>query len=356
MSKSELYEVTVRESKEIMKACYKTDTPVILRGGPGIGKTSGCSQAAKELKVGCKIEEGSSLDITDVRGVQVPNLQEKTAFFTRPPIFPDAEVDGAEGFLLIDEAAGCMGSLQKALQSMFDLRRIGVHKLPEGWLPVATGNRATDDAGAFNLLSTFQDRMVCLNIKSSFQEWKEDFAFPNGVHHDIISYLNFSKKSFNTFSDRKRNSGNKGFASPRTYAMASRFLHLNLTEAVLFPVLVGLLGEGIAYELTAHRKLHKDLPDIDKIYAGKTDAVPKEPSALYVLSGALYGYLSNLPKGLKLSVAIERLLEYSRLLPREFAVLTMKDVMVTYRKDVERSRQFPSWAKEYRSLILPSGD
>lgn len=351
-AQQEVYEVSIREMKEVVKACYETGTPVIARGGPGLGKTTGFTQAAKELKIGCRIEEGSSLDPSDVRGVLVPNLKEQTSFYTTPAILPNEEKEGPKGLLVIDELGGCMAATQKALQSLFDLRRIGVHKLLEGWLPVATGNYATDDAGAFNLLTSFQDRMVVLNVKPNFNVWKEDFALPTGVHENIISYLNFKQASFYTFNDRVNGSKSKGFASPRTYTMASRFLKLNLPENIIRPILIGLLGEGIARELMGFCSVAKELPVIEDIYRGKTNAVPEKPDALYALSGSLVSFLRGLPDDLSMNVALERLMDYTRKLPREFACLTMKDAQHLVGDKLKKCKGWVAWAKEYKDLIL----
>jgi hypothetical protein len=352
MAGAEIYEVSIREMKEVVKACYETNTPVIARGGPGLGKTTGFTQAANELKIGCRIEEGSSLDPSDVRGVLVPNLKEKTSFYTTPAILPNKE-EGPKGLLVIDELGGCMAATQKALQSLFDLRRIGVHGLMEGWLPVATGNYATDDAGAFNLLTTFQDRGVILNVKPNFNVWKEDFALPTGIHENIISYLDFKTAAFYTFNDRKTGSPKgKGFASPRTYTMASRFLKLNLAENILRPILIGLLGEGVARELMGFCEISHKLPAIEDIYRGKTNAVPEDPAALYALSGSLVAFLRGLPDDLAMNVALERLMEYTRKLPREFACLTMKDAQHLVGDKLKKCKGWVGWAKDYKDLIL----
>jgi DNA polymerase III delta prime subunit len=353
---SDVREVTIRNSIAIIEECYKVDTPVMLMGPPGIGKTTSVIAAAKKLGISCRIEEGSSLDPTDVRGVLIPDMETRESFYTIPGIYPVKD-DGEKGFLCIDELGGCMPATQKPLQSLFDLRKVGNHELRKGWLPVGTGNYASDGAGAFALLTSFSDRMVVLNVKPDFNQWKEDFAYPTGIAQDVISYLNFQKGSFYTFNDRKKvAAGQKSFASPRSWAKASKFLNSKskMSRGNLHAVLAGLLSEGTAHDFLAFLDYHEKLPDIDKIYQGKCDDVPSanEPGVLHALTGAMIGYLNNLPEKMNLVAALDRMLEYSKLLPREFGVLMVKDALFLHEGPMTtKTKNWVPWAMEYRDLI-----
>lgn len=346
-------EISVRDSIGVIEACYKVNVPVMLMGPPGIGKTSAGVAAAEKLGIKCRIEEGSSLDPTDVRGVLIPDMKTHESFYTVPGIYPE-EKDGDKGLLMIDELGGCMPATQKPLQSLFDLRRVGNHKLPEGWLPIGTGNYASDGAGAFALLTSFSDRMVVINTVPNFVQWKEDFAYPSGISTDIISYLNFQKGSFYTFDDRKNvAAGQKSFASPRTWAKASPFLGSKLSRGNLHAVLGGLLSEGIAHDFLAFLDNYDKLPDINKIYQGKCNDVPEEPSVLHALCGAMIGFLKDLPEKMTIHTALERMLDYSKHMPREFAVLMVKDALFLHESDLVsgRVKNWVPWATEFSEII-----
>ena len=348
--------VNIRNAKTIVKEAVKVGAEVFLMGTPGIGKTQALKQAAEELEIGCRVEEGTSLDPMDVRGILVPNLTTQEAFYTRPAIFPHADKDGEKGLLIIDEIGGCMPATQKALQSLICERRVGEHELPKGWLPVGTGNYATDDAGAFPLLTSLKDRAVLINVEPDFETWKEDFAIPQGIDRDIISFLNFKPDCFYTFEKRARNEKGKEFASPRTWEKASPFLSSGLTNGNLLAVLAGCLGDGPATELTAFRKVHDKLPNVTSIYRGTSDVVPKdsEPSVMYALSGALVGFLDRLPEDLSVSMAVERLLEYTQKLPGEFSILTIKEAIVKpeIKAEIVKSKGWIPWVDKYGEAVF----
>ena len=346
-------EITVRDSIAIIIECEKANIPVMLMGPPGIGKTTAMVAAAKKLGIACRIEEGSSLDPTDVRGVLIPDMETHESFYTVPGIYPD-EKDGERGLLVIDELGGCMPATQKPLQSLFDLRRVGKHELPKGWLPVGTGNYASDGAGAFALLTSFSDRMVVLNVIPDFNQWKEDFAYPTGIHQDVISYLNFQKGSFYTFGDRKKvAAGEKSFASPRTWAKASAFMKSKMSRGNMFAVLAGLLSDPIAHDFMAFKDNADKLPDIDKIFKGQFGELPTEPGVLHALCGAMIGYVNNLPEKMKVITALDILLDYSRKMPKEFGVLMVKDALMLHEKDMTGggTENWVQWAIDHKSLI-----
>lgn len=345
--------VNLREAARITEAAILADMPVLLMGHPGIGKTSVFKSIANKLGIGCRIEDGSSLDPVDARGVCVPDMKTRESFFTRPAIFP-TERDGKKGILVIDEVGGMIPAAQKAIQSIFLERRSGEHILEEGWIPVGTGNYATDGAGAFSLLTSFEDRVAVFNVEPDYPVWKEDFALPNDLDHRIISFLNFRTELFSTFNKRNKNEKGKSFVSPRSWEKASKLLKTGvIPDSLMLPAMAGCIGEGVATEFVAHLKVHNELPRIESIYKGKYENVPSKPDVLYALTGALVAYLSRLPKDLSKEKAVERFLKYVMMLPAEFAVLAMKDAIVLHKSDILASKpHFSNFSKKFEYLII----
>jgi hypothetical protein len=341
--------VTLRMVREILLKLVPTRRSVLLMGPPGIGKSSIPKQVADMLSMGFKVSEASSLDPTDSRGI--PYVAGNESLYGRPTLLPKKE-DGEKGILVIDELASCLPAVQVSLYPLFLERRLGDYKLPEGWIPMGTGNYTTDNAVAFNLSTALTDRLFILNVVPDFEVWKQDYALPRDIDPIIISFLNFRPDLFYTFDKRERNGKGKTFASPRSYEMASVALQTGLEGEALHATLAGCLSEGVATELIAFKQVHQELPNIERIYRGKDNTVPAKPDVLYALSGALVGFLKRLPKGLKIGVAMERLLEYSMKLEPEFAILTIKDAYPLYKENIVRSKGFNAWTKKFRDVVL----
>lgn len=344
--------LSLRGAKKAIAAMLRKERPVVLMGSPGIGKTEIFKQAAIEAGIKCKIFEASSLDPTDTRGLLY--IVGDQAKYSRPAILPEKE-DGEKGILVIDELASCLPATQVSLYPLFRERRLGDFHLNDGWLPMGTGNYTTDGAVAYNLSTALSDRVIMINVEPSFQVWKEDFALPKKLDPTIIGFLNFRSDLFYTFDKREKNAKGKSFASPRSYEMASDVLQAGLDDHTLLAVLAGTLGDGVATELMAFRQVYSDLPDINAIYQGKYGEIPVEPSILYALSGALTGYLNNLPKKMSLGDATARLLDYTQKLPAEFAVLTIKDGMQispNHKKSFIQAKNWVEWGQKYKEVVL----
>ena len=345
--------VNLRQAAELVEKAIDADVPSILTGIPGIGKTSVFRQVAKKRNIACKVEDATSLDPVDARGVIVPNLETGDSFFTRPAIFPDKE-DGEEGILVLDEICGCLPATQKALQTVLLERRSGKHRLPEKWVPVGTGNGAGDGAGAFSLLSSLEDRAMILNVVPDFDVWKNDFAYPNDIDHRIISFLNFREELFSTFGKRDKKAQGKSHASARSWERLSKLLKAGLKGDLLLPGAAGCVGGGPATEFIAHMAVHEHLPDIKKIYRRQYNEVPSsdKPDVLYALAGALVSFLGRLPEDLPKMMAIERFIEYAMKLPSEFCILAIQDSIPLHKEHILRSKGYGAFARKFQALVL----
>lgn len=342
--------VNLREAKQIIKGLYKVGRPVILMGSPGIGKTAIFRQAAKELNIGNRTREASSLDPTDVCGVCY--VTDGESRYGRPVLMPKPE-DGAEGMLVVDELASCPPAVQVALYALFLEKRLGDYPLPNGWVPMGTGNYTTDGAFAYNISTALSDRGYMINVNPDFQIWKEDFAYPNEIDEDIISFFNYRPDLFYTFDNRDKQVKGKGFSSCRGHELASDAKKSGLTGHALLAALSGCESEGVATEMIAFWRVKNEMPDIEEIYRGKISKIPTEPSILYAMSGALIGFLKTLPKGISMDVAIKRLLEYSMTMPDLFAVLTIRDAAIRYRKHITGAGDaWARWATKYRDVVI----
>lgn len=354
-------DTNLRNAKKIIEMMIKLKKSAILMGSPGIGKTEVIESVCRNLTYkdkktgktkpfGFRCFEASSLDPMDARGVLIPKGDQ--TFFTKSPLLPDVEKHGECGVLLIDELPSGLPAVQVALHSLFHPkeRRIGEHTLPEGWIPMATGNYASDGAGASNLLSALGDRVNIINVKEDYQVWKEDYAIPKKLHPVVMGLLNFREDLFCTFEDRNKGEKGKGFVTPRTHTQISEILYENdahpLGDEAMFVSIAGYAGDAVATQYTAFSKTYAGLPDPEKIYKGEDIIVPSdEPSLLYALCSALVAKARtiDMPK----TKAMDRMLQYSLKLEAEFGGLLIRDLYAENRDAIVKSKRFSEVADRY---------
>ena len=345
-----LITVNLREAKNIIKTSMRTKTPCLLLGTPGIGKSEIVEQVAKKEGGGFLCFEASSLDPTDIRGVLVPAENNKSCF-TKSPLLPDVERHGKEGILLIDELPSGLPSVQVALHPLFHPRerRLGGDKLPDGWIPMATGNYVSDNAGARNILSALSDRICILNIVEDYAIWKNDYAIPNKIHPMVIAFLHFRPNLLSTFSKRNKNSKEKTFATPRSHAAVSAVLYEadknKLSQEELLAMLTGLVGAGIATEYIAYMKLCDKLTDPREILVKGNYVKHKDPSVLYALCTAIASHLDKVE--IPINKAIDRMLEYSLQIEAEFGGLLIRDAYILHYAKMKQATLWPTVANRY---------
>jgi hypothetical protein len=280
---------TVREAIQVVEAGYEAGVPVILVGSPGIGKSAAVKAVAKKRGIGLKVFEAPSLDPTDVRGFLV-KAEDGRAVFTKSPLMPSEE-DGQEGILLIDEISSAIPDVQVSLHALFhpDDRRLGEHKLPDGWIPMATGNRVEDSAGARHLLSALRNRCILIEVTPNLDEWIEDFAIPNGVTKEVIGFLTFNRAKFVHYTDGAS-------ATPRTWHLLSKMMKVTPREN-LHEVASGLVGAGVAFEFITYLEVYGKLPSPQDFIEGKVEFPPADELSLrYALTTSVADYVRNRKK------------------------------------------------------------
>mgnify|MGYP005810048853 FL=1 len=174
----------------------RTMPSVMLWGPPGIGK----SQAVRQI--GEKIRENTrkSVNMTDVRlllfnpidlrGIPTANADKTLAVWLKPKIFQMDPSDDVINILFLDEITSAPQSVQAAAYQITLDRVIGEHRLPENCIVIAAGNRTTDRSVAFKMPKALANRMMHIEITSSFDSWKR-WALRVGINDRVIGFLSF---------------------------------------------------------------------------------------------------------------------------------------------------------------------
>lgn len=165
-------------------------------------------------------------------------------------------------------------SMMGIAQQLILDRQVGDYKVPEGWFIVAAGNRVEDRAAVSQMPAPVANRFIHFYVEPSLDSWKE-YAITTGVSDQIISFLNFRPQLLFNF-----NKSAQAWPSPRSWQFASDLLKIG--ESIDSAV-----GEGTSAEFSSYQAIYSRLPDVDRIIAGDKVDVPKEPSLMYAICGAL---------------------------------------------------------------------
>ena len=180
--------------------------PVFLMGPPGIGKTAIMEQIASELGVG--LVSYSMTHHTRQSALGLPFIEKKlyggkeysVSEYTMSEIIASVydmiEQTGLkEGILFLDEINCVSETLAPAMLQFLQYKIFGRHRVPEGWIVVTAGNppEYNNSVREFDIVTW--DRLKRVDVEPDYEVWKE-YAYKNGVHAAIITYLDIKRGDF----------------------------------------------------------------------------------------------------------------------------------------------------------------
>ena len=327
---------------------------VMLWGPPGVGKSQAVRQIGKEIES----NTGKRVNITDVRlllfnpidlrGIPTANADKTLAVWLRPQIFQMDASEDVVNILFLDEISAAPPSVQAAAYQITLDRVVGEHKLPENCIVIAAGNRTTDKSVAFKMPKALSNRLLHIEVESSFKSWKE-WAIKNGVNEKVVGFLSFRQNYLINFD-----SGNNdlAFATPRSWEMVSNILN-NIDDSIdrMYPLISGLVGSGTAVELRTWEKVYKDLPSMEDIFNGRMPSAPTQTDALYALTSSMTAYAREHKDDMK---RIANSIAYADKLPPDFSVVLLKDYMYieeNYKQKLMSVPEFSKWLSSRGSLL-----
>lgn len=235
---------------------------VYLTSSPGTGK-SALSQGIGD-KLGLEIIEVflSEFDPSEVGGFVY--REGKTMHKARPWYLPSE----GKGILMLEEFSDASTSVQNVACRLIRDRRLGDHKLGDGWTIIACGNRQKDKSGAQQLVKKFNNRVCFVPLEVVPEQWVAT-AGRIGIHPAVISYIARSPQSLSKFDPLHEVS-----PTPRTWEFVSDTItHMNLPENVLRKTVAGYVGRGEANTFLAYFKRMNEMPSAADIIAAP-DTIP----------------------------------------------------------------------------------
>ena len=312
-------QVTPSQATSMIAKYIQAKIVPMLTGSPGMGKSAIVKDIAKTYNLKLIDLRLSQCDPTDLMGF--PSIQGQRAGYLPMETFPlegDPIPEGYSGWLLfLDEFNSASIAVQAAGYKLILDRMVGQKNLHKHVAVVCAGNLETDGAIVNPMSTAMQSRLAHLELVTDVNQWL-DWAYENGIHRFITSYIKFKPGNLYAFSPDHTD---KTYACSRTWEFANRVLKVTDTDDKdLLPMLAGVLSEGVAREFIGFTKIDKDLPKITQIMESPNSIrVPDEPSVLFALTGSISHHANK--------DNLAPLITYIKRLPKEFQVVTLRETV-----------------------------
>ncbi len=260
--------------------------PIFLLGSPGIGKTQIMEQISQECGVALVAytithhTRQSAIGLPFISkkhyGGQEYAVTEYTMSEIVGAIYEKMEKTGLqEGILFIDEINCVSETLAPAMLQFLQYKSFGNHKIPEGWVIVAAGNPPEYNKSVREFDVVTMDRVKKIEVEADFGVWKE-YAYQQGLHGAVISYLNTRKQNF---YQMETTVDGRNFATPRGWEDLSDFIHVYeklgkpidrevVAQYIQFPK----IAKDFANYLELYYKYQTDY-QLEEIFQGHLDEV-----------------------------------------------------------------------------------
>jgi hypothetical protein len=307
---------------------------VCIEGAPGGGKTTIVRDTAAAIGVDYRELHMPTMLVEDF-GILYPSADSEQLSYKLPEWWPmDPE---SKGILCFDDRNQASADLQKVLANIIQARSLHGYSLPDGWMVVSTGNRASDRAGANRVLSHLRNRETVIEYEVHVMDWSS-WAVHRNVHPTVISFLNFNTALLHDF-DPQRDIN----PTPRSWVEGVDAMLGVVPREAEYECFKGAVGEGAAAEFTGYLKIYRQLPDPREILLNPDKAsVPSDPMTLYALVGSLADFATKDNLG--------QIVQYLDRLPQEFSVLCIT-LATRSKPELCGTKAFTSWAANCKVLF-----
>ena len=206
------YTLRPSELAATLKILVEARQPVMVWGGPGIGKSEVAQQVAAEGGRAYYDVRALLLDPVDLRGIPWRDDDNRTRW--APPDFLPP-TDSTDLYLVnLEELPSGVPMVQAALFQLVRDRKCGEYELPEGASLMACGNREGDRGITHRMPTPLASRFVHLEIKVDPSDWCE-WGAANGIAPETLFFIQLRPELLNVFDPQSREAA---FACPRAEA------------------------------------------------------------------------------------------------------------------------------------------
>lgn len=288
-----------KQAIEIARACHYSKLPLMIFGGPGVGKTSLPRQIYKDLGYdSCIVYTPAQDDVIDWK---LPYLAPDSDESQRIARFAISERIPRSGkhMIVIDEINTASMSLQPTLYSLVLERQVAGFTLPKDCMIVATGNRESDNCAAQPMSAALKDRLaVMINLVPNVETWCE-WGAQNGVHPSVVGYVRQDPTCLTGMDPDDVAAG----CTPRSLEQLSNLMiandtngngkNFNLSKCET-KVFSGIIGKGYGIQFAAFLDIYRNKVNVEEILQNPTTAaLPDDCSLCYATICSLSGHTNK---------------------------------------------------------------
>ena len=278
-----------KELSMLLKECVKNRMTVLIKGKPGVGKTSIVQQVSDELGYDCYISHPSIQSPTVYMGLGVYDRENQKAKFL-PYDFLERLVHADKPTVaFLDDFGQALPSVQAAIQNLLSSRQVGDHKVSDNVVFVIATNDRNQGAYVNGVLSTIKSRCgTILQLDTDAEHWL-NWAVKNGIRPEVTGFIRLRPEMLCQFEVSNEI---VNFPCPRTVENVSKILDMECNDFLKNVAIIGAVGEGFATEFEGWLRLYKNMVSPDYIIANPTTAEVPEGDALIAITSAL-AYKAN---------------------------------------------------------------
>ena len=333
-----------------------TMPPLMVWGSPGCGKSTIIKKCADSLGIGFIDFRLSQVEPVDLRGLPVPNKEDKSVEWFVTGEFPRDK--NSRGILLFDEISAADRSLQVAAYELILDRRLGkLYSLPDGWLVIGAGNKVDDGAVSTTMSSALANRFMHVELEADADDWLE-WARANDLHPSVTGFIQYKREMLFQLKNQNRE---RGWPSPRSWERVSQMCKLCKNEKMLRHMVYGLVGNGAGVEFMTFHKINAEFDDILEMMTNPKAEIkiPAEADRKYAMCASLAYLVWKGKDENDLNNRINGFLRICIELTPDFAVMAMIAAKETAGKDrvktliplMSKNPLFAKWTQKHIAEI-----
>jgi MoxR-like ATPase len=294
----------------------------MLRGEPGVGKTSIAEEIARITRLALSMLDVPNLDLGDVCMPVIDHESKVTRYY------PNARFGihtGEPVVMCFDEFTKGAEPVKNMLHPALEVfkPRLGDVSIPEGSFIYLTGNLDTDGVGD-GLAQHTRQRVVELIVrKPNATEWLK-WAAANGIHPVVMAWVDRYPQALASYVDGTKNEFIFHPSNPQDNVVSPRTLEIS---------------SNIIWNIDKY-----DEDTLDAALTGTATEVPSDPGARAVMT---FGLLEHVEKD-----TLTPILQYLRRMEEEWQVVFCVALARHANKDIAfNNREFSLWAADNEDLL-----